>query len=225
MIPSQQSFDWYDIKLKDAINTPSAEELAGLCVDQPTLDNIYCANIDRASDTGYISGYFVQPQNVANFRTAGADFKLNYNFNTAKVGAFNIQLAGGYLHKLEFIPTPGADVDVDRLETYFPKWNVTGDITWKMDALTINYGISWFSKTRRYTTEELGGNPDIADPKYFWFKEKWQHDLYVAYDVDERFRFYVGANNLFDQQPDIASTNYPVSFVGRYMYAGAKITM
>ncbi|MEC3948609.1 TonB-dependent receptor plug domain-containing protein [Sphingobium sp. HWE2-09] len=219
------SFDWYDIKIKNAISTPTAEELAGLCVDQPTLDNVYCQNISRANGTGFINGYFVQPQNVANFRTAGADMKLNYSFNTAKAGAFSISLVGGYLDKLQFIATPGAEVNIDREEAYFPKWNATGDITWKMDKLTINYGVSWFSKTRRYTIEQTDANPDIAEAKYLRYKEKWQHDLYVAYDVDERFRFYVGANNLFDQQPSIASSNYPVSYVGRYMYAGAKITM
>ncbi|MEC3911981.1 TonB-dependent receptor [Sphingobium sp. CR2-8] len=221
------SFDWYDIKIKNAINTPTAEELAGLCVDQPTLDNVYCQNISRASGTGYINGYFVRPQNVANFRTAGADMKLNYSFNTAKAGAFSISLVGGYLDKLQFIATPGAEVNINREEPYFPKWNATGDITWKMDKLTVNYGVSWFSKTRRYTIEQTDANPDIAASEYLQYKEKWQHDLYVAYDVDERFRFYVGANNLFDQQPSIAAVNssYPISYVGRYMYAGAKITM
>ncbi|WP_235600788.1 MULTISPECIES: TonB-dependent receptor domain-containing protein [unclassified Sphingobium] len=221
------SFDWYDIKLKNAINTPDAEEVAALCVDQPTLDNVYCSNITRAGGTGYISSYFVQPQNVANFRTAGADMKLNYSINTAKAGQFSLSLVGGYLDRLEFIPTPGADVDVDRLEQYFPKWNATADLTWKYKALTINYGVSWFSKTRRYTTEELAANPDISDPEYFWYKEKWQHDLYVAYDVDDRFRFYVGANNLFDQRASIGTTSdsYPVSFVGRYLYAGVKLSM
>ncbi|MCP1468553.1 outer membrane receptor protein involved in Fe transport [Sphingobium sp. OAS761] len=219
------SFDWYDIKLKNAINTPTAEELAELCVDQPTLDNVYCQNVSRAPDTGYINGYFVSPQNVANFRTSGADIKLNYQFATAKAGSFSLSLVGGYLDKLEFIATPGADVNVDREEAYYPKWNATGDITWKLDKLTVNYGISWFSKTLRYTTEQTDANPDIAESKYLKYKEKWQHDLYVAYDVDDHFRFYVGANNLFDQQPSIASSNYPISYVGRYMYAGAKITM
>ena len=219
------SFDWYDIKLKDAINTATAEEVAELCVDQPSLDNVFCGNISRDPTTGYINGWFVQPQNVANFRTSGADFKLNYQYQTSGAGNFALSLVGGYLNKLEFIPTPGATVDVDRQEAYYPKWNATGDITWTLDKLTVNYGISWFSKTRRYETEVTNANPDIAESKYLWYKEKWQHDLYVAYDVDDRFRFYVGANNLFDQQPSIASTNYPISYVGRYMYAGAKIRM
>lgn len=219
------SLDWYNIKLKNAINTPEAEELAQLCVDQPDLENVFCGNITRAPGTGYISSYFVQPQNVANFRTAGADFKLNYTLRTDRVGSFNFGVVGGYLDRLEFIPTPGATVNIDRQEAYFPKWNVTGDLTWKLDQVTVNYGISWFSKTRRYTLEQLAGNPDIAAPEFQFFKERWQHDLYVAFDVNEKFRLFGGANNLFDQKPDIASSNYPVSFVGRYLYVGARVAM
>lgn len=219
------SFDWYDIKLKNAINTATAEEVAELCVDQPSLDNVFCGNISRDPTTGYINGWFVQPQNVANFRTSGADFKLNYGFEAGKAGTFAITLVGGYLNKLEFIPTPGATVDVDREESYYPKWNATGDVTWTLNQLTVNYGVSWFSKTRRFEIEQTNANPDLTEAKYLRFKEKWQHDIYVAYDVDERFRFYLGANNVFDQQPSIGSTNYPVSYVGRYMYAGARIKM
>lgn len=219
------SFDWWDIKLSNAVNTPSAQDLAELCVDQPSLDNVFCQSITRSGTTGYISSYFVQPVNVANFRTAGADFKLNYSFRTEKLGSFSIGLVGGYLDRLEFIPTPGAQVDIDREEAYSPKWNATGDITWKMDGVTVNYGISWFSKTRRYELETLAANPDLVDPQYLYFKERWQHDVQIGFDVADKFRFYVGGNNIWNQKPDIASSNYPISFVGRYLYAGAKVTL
>ncbi|SMC39158.1 TonB-dependent receptor [Novosphingobium sp. B1] len=219
------SFDWWDIKLSNAVNTPSAQDLAELCVDQPSLDNVFCQSITRSGTTGYISSYFVQPVNVANFRTAGADFKLNYSFRTEKLGSFSIGLVGGYLDRLEFIPTPGAQVDIDREEAYSPKWNATGDITWKMEGVTINYGISWFSKTRRYELETLAANPDLVDPQYLYFKERWQHDVQIGFDVADKFRFYVGGNNIWNQKPDIASSNYPISFVGRYLYAGAKVTL
>jgi outer membrane receptor protein involved in Fe transport len=215
--------DWYDIKLRDAINTPSAEEIAGLCVDQPTLDNVYCQNITRAGGSGYINGWFVQPQNVAYFRTSGADLTLNYAVETGRAGRFAVQVAGGYLHRLAFVPTPGAAVDIDRDEAYHPRWSATGDLGWTLGRLTVDYGISWFGRTDRYTREEVRANPDIAAPQYLKYKQKWQHDIYVAYDVGGRFRFYVGATNLFDRQPAIASASYPVSFTGRFLYAGARI--
>jgi iron complex outermembrane receptor protein len=221
------SFDWYDIKLKNAISTPTAEKVAELCVDQPTLDNVYCSNISRATGTGYINGWFAGPQNVANYRTSGADLKLNYTVTPGegKWGTFNIAAAGGYLDRLEFIATPGATVDVDKNEAYHPKWNASGDITWNKGAFTLNYGVTWFSKTRRFTTEELAANPDLSDPKYFWYKEKWQHDVQAKLAIDDKFEFYVGANNVFDQRPDVGSINYPISLIGRYLYAGARITM
>lgn len=219
------SFDWYDINLKNAINTATAQELAELCVDQPTIANVFCANITRSPATGYVASYFTQPQNVANFRTAGADFKLNYNFRTDKAGSFSLSLAGGYLDRLEFVPSPGATVDVDRLERFFPKWNATGDITWNLNKVTVNYGVTWFDNTRRYDVETLAGNPDVAAPQFLWHKQKWQQDIYMALDVNEKFRFFMGSNNLFNQKPDIAQDNYPISFVGRYLYAGAKIAM
>ena len=43
--------DWYDIRLRDAINTPDANTIASLCVDQPTLDNAYCNAISRERGT------------------------------------------------------------------------------------------------------------------------------------------------------------------------------
>jgi hypothetical protein len=50
------TFDWYDIAIKGAVNTPTATELAELCVDQPTTDNRFCENIFRATGTGFVLG-------------------------------------------------------------------------------------------------------------------------------------------------------------------------
>lgn len=219
------SFDWYNIRIRGAINTPTAQELVELCVDQPTLQNVYCANVQRDPATGYVNDYLVTPANVAAFRTSGGDLKVNYQFQPGRLGTFNLRLSGGYLDRLTFVPTIGADVDSDREEAYAPKYSATGDLTWSVGALTVNYGINWFSKTRRYTTEQLAANPDISDPKYFWYKEKWDHELQVSLNVEDRFTFYAGANNLFNQKPAFASTNYPISALGRYIYAGARVKL
>ncbi|WP_394658343.1 TonB-dependent receptor plug domain-containing protein, partial [uncultured Novosphingobium sp.] len=43
----QIALDWYDIRIKDAINTANASTVAALCVDQPTTDNPFCDAISR----------------------------------------------------------------------------------------------------------------------------------------------------------------------------------
>jgi iron complex outermembrane receptor protein len=217
------SFDWYDIEIEDAINTPEAIELAELCVDQPSLDNPYCAGIDRDPDTGFIIGFTVRPDNVASFHTAGLDMTLDYLLQTDRKGDFRFQVVGGYLDRLEFVSTPGAQVDSDLEEPYYPKYSATLDATWTKGPLTVAYGINWYSKTDRFTTEQLAGDPDYSDPRYFRIKQKWDHEINVAYDIRDNVNIYAGVNNLFDQRPEFGYSSYPISAMGRFFYAGVKM--
>ncbi|MGL3820287.1 TonB-dependent receptor plug domain-containing protein [Sphingopyxis sp. R3-92] len=228
------TFDWYNIRIKGAINTPTATELAALCVDQATIDNIYCENVFRDQSTGYFLGggndplqrnaFLSRPENVAGFRTAGADFTINYKFSPSdKLGQFELNMTAGYLDKISFVPTIGADVDNDILEAYNPRWRGSASVNWSLDNFSLNYGVSYWSKTRRFTTEQLAADPDISDPKYFWMKEKIEHDVRAAVKVSDAFQFYAGVNNLFDTKPEFGELSYPVSGVGRYVYAGVKV--
>jgi outer membrane receptor protein involved in Fe transport len=217
------SLDWYDIEIEDAINTPQAEELAELCVDQPGLDNPFCPGITRDSTTGYIIGYVVQPDNVAGFRTAGLDMNFDYRLPTETKGEFKFQLVGGYLDRLEFVPTPGADIDNDLDEQYNPEFSATLDASWTLGSLTLAYGINWFSETDRFTRETLAGDPDYSDPRYFKVREKWEHEISASYDINDQVNIYGGINNLFDAQPAFEYSSYPVSAMGRYFYLGARM--
>ena len=220
------TFDWYDIKLRNAISQATAQDLVDLCVDQPTLENQFCANVGRDPATGFVNDFLVGPANVAQFATSGADFTVNYGFQISpNLGNLNLRLAGGYLDSLEFIPSPGAEIDDDREEAFAPKWNGTLDLTWRDENLSVNYGLNYFSKTRRYTTEQQEANPDLVEPQYFFYKEKWEHDVQVGWTTDDkRFTFYTGVNNLTDRLPDY-DLNYPSSYLGRFFYAGVRVNL
>ncbi len=219
--------DWYNIKLRDAINTPSAQQLIDLCVDQPTLDNVYCSNVTRGAPNGYVTNYFVGPQNVAAFRTQGLDAQLSYSYDAGSIGRFGVRLVGNYLNRLDFVPTPGADREDQLLSAAYPapKYSGTFDLTWTKGPLTLNYGLNYFSKLRRYTDDQVRANPDIAAPEYLFYREKWEHDLQASVAAGDRYSFYFGVNNLTGKQGDIASTSTPYSFVGRYFYAGARVAL
>jgi iron complex outermembrane recepter protein len=230
------SFDWYDITIRNAVNTPSATELAELCVDQPTVNNRFCQNIFRAPGTGFVLGdgndpqqrigFVVGPENVARFKTAGADFGIRYGFSAGeKLGDFALNLTGGYLDSISFVPSIGAEVDNDILESYNPRWRGTASVDWKINDFSINYGVTYFSKTRRFTTEQLSANPDLSDPRFFFYKERWEHDIRAAFELDNGFQFYGGVNNIFDKKPSFDQLSYPVSGLGRYFYFGAKVTL
>lgn len=226
--------DWYDIKLRHTINTFTATQAFQLCVDQPTLDNVFCPLTERDPTTGFPNGFTLTPQNVALFYTKGLDFTLSYRVAPSEaLGTFNFRLVGGYLKTLTFVTSPGADADEDAREAYAPKYLATFDLTWTKGPLSLNYGLAWQDKTRRFSTEELAANPDLSDPKFFFYKDRWEHDIQVQYQISDNFTFYSGINNFTDQKPARIATaptgdiligqgSYPLSPVGRFYYAGVK---
>ena len=218
------SVDWYDINLKNAINTAVPSDLANLCVDQPTIDNQFCSSITRAQGTGIISGYTVQPQNVARFSTAGADLNIDYVIRTDRAGVFDLRLVGGYLNKLEFVGSPGA-VATDSLDQASrPKWNFNFSPTWTIGGFNLTYNLRWADGTRTVDKLTTDNDPNYAPPGQLRYSELWQHDLQVGYDLPSGASFYLGVLNLSDQRPDPGNAiNQPISAVGRYFYAGFKI--
>jgi iron complex outermembrane receptor protein len=217
------SADWYNIRLRDAISVADANTIANLCVDQPTIDNVYCAAIRRRQGTGYINGYTVQPQNVARFATAGLDLNVSYVLRTAAAGTFDIRFVGGYLNKLEQIATPGAQIEdqVDQINR--PKFNFVFSPTWSLGEVTLSYNLRWSDGTRRFPKLTTDNNADYAAASLLRYKELWQHDVQVQVATDEGVGFYVGVNNLANQRPSVDSVDQPISPLGRYLYAGAKV--
>ena len=106
-----------------------------------------------------------------------------------------------------------------------PKYSGTFDLTWTQGALTLNYGLNYFSKLRRFTEDEVNANPDISDPKYIFYRERWEHDIQASVAAGEQVNFYVGVNNFTNKTGDVASVRYPYSPIGRYFYAGARIAL
>ncbi|MFO1467515.1 MAG: TonB-dependent receptor [Steroidobacteraceae bacterium] len=214
--------DWYSIRIKDAINTAEVDDIAKLCVDQPTTDNAFCPNLSRDPRTGFINGFRVEPQNVADFRTEGLDVTARYTLPTAAAGSFSFSLTAGHVNRLDFIATPGAEVRSDLDQEFEPRNSAVFDINWERNAFSIRYGLNWFSRTKRYTDAELRGDPDIAARRYLYAKRSWEQDINANWDVNEHLAVWVGVNNLFDEKPEFGYRSYPVSALGRFFYAGAK---
>jgi len=218
------SFDWYDIRLTNAVNVASLQQTTEFCVDAPSIDNAFCNNITRDPTTGYVVNYLVRPENVAFFETAGADMTVAYSVDAGKLGSIALRGTVGYLDKLKFLPANGGTVDIDRGEAGAPKWLGTGDITWSLDNFQVNYGLNYVSHQRRYEYDVTANDPDIVDPQYLYIRSVMTHDLqFSATTSDEKATFYVGVNNLTNELPSIGEAQYPVSFLGRFFYAGIRI--
>jgi outer membrane receptor protein involved in Fe transport len=224
------SVDYYDVKIEDAVSQAEAQDIAELCVDQPTLDNVFCDAITRFGGNnpgfpGAISGFTVQPENVAQFRTSGWDLAANYRTSLGRLGNLNLRAVGNVLDRLQFIPTPGADLENQRNTAYAPKLQVNTDVTWAYENFQLNWGMNYFSKTRvlSYALEE--SEPDYYPEEFMRYSARFTHDFQASINVDDRMSFYGGINNAFGQKPDFGQFFYPVSGQGRFMYVGARVSL
>ncbi len=225
------SVDWYNIRLKQAINNPDPQQLADLCVDQPTINNQFCAQIVRQSGGGPQAGRILSfnrfPQNVAQFTTSGLDLDINYLLRTDHLGTFNFHLVGNYLNELKQIGVPGAD-PTDFRGTYeypAPKYSANFDASWAFKKFTLAYNLAWYSHVLRYTHDQIDSDPNFVAPKYKYIKARWEHDIHAAYDFNEQIQVYGGINNFTDQKPDIGQIRLPVEPQGRFFYVGAKVKL
>ena len=217
--------DYYDIRLGGAINTPQAQSIVDLCVDQPTIDNAFCRAISRARGTGYINGFAVQPQNVSQFRVAGVDLNLDYVVRTSGVGTFDLRFVGGYLARESQIATPGATPEDQVDQPNRPKFQATFSPTWTLGNVTVAYNLRWQDAVRRFTKATTDGTPNYAPANLLRYSELWQHDVQVDFRVTPAMSVYGGVNNLTDQRPDADATNLPISAVGRFAYIGARVSL
>ncbi len=215
--------DWYDIRLRDAISVADANTVASLCVDQPSLDNGFCSSIRRAQGNGYINGYTIQPQNVAEYRTAGLDLNVNYAVRTGRFGDIDLRFVGGYLHRLTQIATPGAQSEDQVDQIGRPKFNFVFSPTWTLDRITISYNLRWVDAMRRFPKQATDNSPDYAPAALLRYDEVWQHDVQAQVAVNDAMSFYGGVNNVGDQRPGVDSVDQPISPLGRYFYAGARV--
>jgi outer membrane receptor protein involved in Fe transport len=222
--------DWYDIKLKDAINTATPQEAADLCVDLADLNNQFCNLAEREAGTGAYVDFVQKPVNVAEFRTRGIDFTAFYSIDPTNWGAkgdwgiFSINLIGNYLDKLTFVSLPDSDPVSERGEVNSPKWQANLDFVWERGGWRARYDLDYFDKTARFSQTTRENNPDIADREYWDYDQKLVHNAHLSYDWTN-FRLSGGINNFTNEKPDIGETFYPVSAVGRYYYLGFEFAM
>lgn len=224
------SADWYDIELQGAISFAEPQDAAQLCVDLPTLTNDFCNLIDRGPDGG-ISGFTQLPQNVASFSTRGVDFNVSYSLELHRLGfserwgSLQFDLSGNKLGELKIVSLPGAPPVSQLGQKNAPEWQANTDVRWQFANSVLRWQVHYFDETNRFDDVTTRNNPNIVARRYLQYNRKLTHDLYASHRFGDGLMVYVGVNNVTGEKPDLGETFYPVSAVGRYLYAGLNFAL
>jgi iron complex outermembrane receptor protein len=223
------SLDWFDIELVDAINFSSSQDFANLCVDLQVSPNEFCDQVPRAAD-GTITTFTTRPNNVETFKTRGVDFNIAYQLDTDRWGKgdwglFNFRLFGSHLQELELTALPGAAPISMKGQRGMPEWQANIDTTWQKENVLVRWQAHYFGETYRFDEATMRNNPNIVAEEYLQFDRGLTHDLYGSYTFNDSVTVYLGINNITDETPDVGEAFYPVSAIGRYLFAGFNVAL
>lgn len=230
--------DYYDIEIEDAIvSTPR----------QFILDDCYGGSAStcnfvtrRAQDTGPNSAGSLEyidsaVTNSGGFANEGVDLVVTYGKDIEDYGGagqFNARLAYTYVIDAYTIPLPGSEKDQDKGEIGGAESKFYLSLGYTYEDLTVAWNTTFIGES--YLDDQFLSGYDL-EPESVGVSSVTYHDLNIAYRPWDMAEFYIGANNLFDQEPPKIITGLPSSntgtetdagtydAIGRRYYAGVRL--
>ncbi|MGY0558807.1 TonB-dependent receptor [Lysobacter sp. A421] len=210
------SLDWWNIKIENAISTPSIAYMLDQCYNGG--DQSYCNLFSRGTPDHQIDQLLLGPQNLAVIEAEGYDLDVNYRTPETAYGQFNVGLNASYMAKWDSQSTPQSEPE-NVVGIYFdqdPQWRLraNGSLDWTMG----DFGVTWISRyysslvedcpfpgeglcsddTRRIDTG-LAARNKLGATTY--------HDVQARYELPWNGTVKLGVNNVFKK---IAPTSYSV---------------
>jgi iron complex outermembrane receptor protein len=225
------SVDYFDIKIKGAIDTISVDAILSGCVDGPAPVPLLCNQIIRRGDSA-ITQVNLTSLNIGESLVRGIDFTTDYRTDAGSLFGdplvLGLSLFGSYYIKNE------KTVDTTKPENVLkyagsilaPRFRGTATATASAGPLNIAWTLRYISpsKVDLNVSKEFRDDNDLPRKVY--------NDVFVSYDVTDKFKLGAGVNNIFDVHPPAGYTTFSGNFnaslydnVGTYFFmtAGLKI--
>ena len=191
--------DYYDIRLDGAIATLGRQFTVQQCLQ--TGDPVFCSNVVRGAD-GRITRVDGQLINVAKTDTRGVDLGLRYSGTLGLRPDDNFTWSLNYTRLLDFETqaNPAAPVIENVPTASQSKHRGTARTAYSADGVTLSWQMTYMSKAVSSVTFT---NSNAAIVALNNIRDYIYHDVQLRFDLgdDERFGFYMGVDNLFDEQP------------------------
>jgi iron complex outermembrane receptor protein len=231
------SVDYFDIQIDDAISTLGQQNIVTRCFQGDTLS---CSLVTRDAG-GIITNVTDTFQNVNQLIARGIDFELVYRQPLGADNALDLRILASHMNDLITVdavgPTERAGQTGLRGGTPpgIPDWTVDATANLELGQFMLTTHARWINKGF-YNAAFIGAEQDgyaitlpnssstNAMPSRIYF------DVMGAFEVEERFKFYAGVDNLLNQDPppfpgaNGSGNNVLFNPVGRTFKAGVRVT-
>ena len=229
------TLDYYDIKVDSAINTlPRNFEIQQCLL---TGLPIFCSNVIRDPNTGFLLHVNAQLINVASLTNRGIDADINYSraLHLLPEDRLSFDLKWTHLinNTLKTSPTSSPTDFAGTFGRGFSRDSGFLRASYKFGIVTLGW-----------QTDYLSGGPFerafgvFGDPRVNQLNEVhdyWTHDLQVRFDPDKRYTLYFNVDNVFDKKPQLLpgaiftgsptglETSPDMDVFGRRFLAGVRV--
>jgi outer membrane receptor protein involved in Fe transport len=240
------SVDWYSIKVKDAITTPSVLDVVNGCYStalNPSLASTAasCALIGRNATTGRLDGaavdtrgVFLGLSNQGRLETSGIDVNVNYRRDVG-FATFSYALNANYTFENKFQATP-ASVNRECIGYFSSSCNIISPFTLNQRTTLAFDGIDLSLNWRHQSAVEREPLASAILPAFSKIPAYNYFDLGFGANILENVKINLAVTNLFDKQPPItgnsvgtvafnAGNTYPSNYdpLGRRFNVGVNL--
>jgi len=230
------TLDYYNINVKNLISTVGIQNIVDTCYDAATLDNSFCGLVFRDPATGFFNedaAVLDAPVNFARQKTSGIDLDVAYRHDFGPV-RLDLRGIGTYIVNRTNYLNVLDPKEPDRQKSELGDPAYEGQLTANLDFGVLDFGYKLRYIGRQVVAADYedqnnynGNPPRDADaysisryPRFFY------HDIRVGVQVNSKFNFYAGVDNIGDKMPPLGLLGIeggsPYDNVGRFFYAGFK---
>jgi outer membrane receptor protein involved in Fe transport len=208
--------DYYEIEIENVLSTVTGQTSANLCVNGPTLNDVFCDVITRSpvdlaspgDDRFKIVDFLQASFNFAKRSTRGLDFTGSYNMDLAEttpwdLGNLSFRVRGSWLIEQKTfnnISNPN-DFTESASTTFFPRVRMTTSVAWApTDTFSATYSVDWQSAQDLVQVRNAVGNLDQRAREFFDTGNFARHDLAFRYAMRDDLDLRFGVTNLTDAQ-------------------------
>ena len=253
------SVDYYDITVNNVIATVGAQQIISNCYDLPRPNSFCGAVNDRQADGSLNpdAALLTGPINFAKLTAEGIDFDLQYDKTFDNDDRLSLRLIATHvLDRTNFLDVDNPDLpDEDRGELGDPMWAANFGASYRTGSVTLSYDLRWVGRQFIGARENYRENTEVcstgtiprttetctigtlvtAPPRNadafeeVFYPERFTHDIRIDFDVDDTYNFYVGVDNLTNEQPPFGLTGAGAGSgifdnTGRFFYSGINLS-
>jgi iron complex outermembrane receptor protein len=219
------AIDYWDIRIADAIVQYSDRQVMNLCVDLPTIDNVFCRSIDRDPADGHVDAIRIRQVNAARMRASGVDMSASYQSQVGQ-GTVRLGITGSYLlrQRIETLRgVPAGNID-DAGDWRHPRFRATVLATYATGPLSVSLDTRFISAGKLdASAQSAEAYDDNRIPPVVY------NDLSLRVAVNARVEVGGGISNVLNTSPPYMYSIYNngtlYDNIGRYFYIRTKVKL